>query len=148
MFTAQKVAFKRNTRFSIDDHLFNLIVSGKRRQPPLVFNIAKGLKLALTKLLDYLKKIYNKDNHHQVFVTVIESKILRGLNSGNYDLSTPSSIIANRVLSMLYNYLKSYQTLRVNPSFKVQTRVLSLKHVQHLRRSPRKRRLLHSYHPR
>ena len=145
IFSAQRVAFKRNTRFSLDDHLFNLSVSGKRRLPPLVSNIARGLKIALIKLLDELKKQYTDKNYHQVYVTVIENNILRGLNSGNYDIATPSSIIANRVLSMIYNYLKSFQTLRINPSFKVQLKVLSVKHVEKLRRSPRKKQKLHYF---
>ncbi len=139
MFSVKRAAFKRNLRFGIDDHLYNLNIDGRRRQPPLVSNVAKGLKIALIQLLNDLKHLYDKNNYHQVFVTVIEKNILRGLNSGNYDLATPSSIIANRVLSMLYNYLKSFQTLRLNPSFKVQLKVLSLRNMRHLRRSKRRR---------
>ncbi len=71
--------------------------------------------------------------HHQVYVTLIEKNLLKGLNSGNYNINTPSYIIANRILSMLYNYLKSYQTLRLNPSFKIQIKVLSVSHMAHRR---------------
>ncbi len=138
MFNIKRATFKRNLRFGVDDHLYNLNVTGRRRQPPLVSNIAKGLKSALIRLLIDLKKMYDEKNHHQVFVTVIEKNITSGLNSGNYDLATSPSIIANRVLSMLYNYLKSYQTLRINPSFKVQIKVLSVRNMRHLRRSRRK----------
>ncbi len=139
MFDVKRAVFKRNLRFGIDDHLYNLNITGRRRQTPFVSNIAKGLKTALIRLLNGLKDLYDKNNYHQVFVTVIEKNITRGLNSGNYDLATPASIIANRVLSMLYNYLKSYQTLRLNPSFKVQIKVLSMRNMKHLRRSKRKR---------
>ncbi len=90
------------------------------------------MKKALEAVLNSLKLVYGRDLHHQVYVTIIENKILHGLNSGNYDINTPSSIISNRVLSMLYNYLKSYQTLRINPSFKIQVKVLSVPHMTYL----------------
>ena len=131
--TAKSIAHKRFTRFSVNDHLYNLSVTHlKEGNEPLVVNIANGLKTALKTVLDSLKLVYGKDLHHQVYVTIIENKILHGLNSGNYDINSPSSIIANRVLSMLYNYLKSYQTLRINPSFKIQVKVLSVPHMTHL----------------
>ena len=136
----QSIAHKRNHRFSLDDHLYNMKIEARNNESLLVFNVASALRVALTKVLDQLKSSYAKDLHHQVYVTVIERKILNGLNSGNYDINTPSRIISNRVLSMLYNYLKSYQTLRINPSFKIQLKVLSVKHMDHLRRSERLRK--------
>ncbi len=135
---AQSIAHKRLTRFSVNDHLYNLSINHLRRgKKPLVMNIAKGLKIALSNVLDSLKGVYGKDLHHQVYITIIENKILRGLNSGNYDINTPGLIIANRVLSMLYNYLKSFQTLRINPSFKVQVKVLSVPHMAYMQSAKR-----------
>ncbi len=131
---AKSVSHKRYTRFSLQDHLYNIELSPTKRKAPLVTNISKALKSSLIKVLDKLKEVYAKNLHHQVYVTIIEQKILKGLNSGNYDINTPSYIIANRILSILYNYLKSYQTLRINPSFKVQIKVLSVSHMAHMRR--------------
>ncbi len=88
-----------------------------------------------------MKNVYGKDLHHQVYITIIEKKILHGLNSGNYDINTPSGIIANRVLSMLYNYLKSFQTLRINPSFKIQVKVLSVPHMSYMETKKRIKKL-------
>ncbi len=139
--SAKSVAHKRFTRFAVKDHLYNLTISNMSPgEEPLVLNISKALKNAIKNILDSLRPIYGKDLHHQVYITVIEKKILHGLNSGNYDLNTPSSIIANRVLSMLYNYLKSFQTLRINPSFKVQVKVLSVPHMAHMEISKRLKR--------
>ena len=144
---ASQIDHKRHTRFSTSDHLFNLKIFVKHAgRPPLVFNIAKALKTAIIKILDQLKTQYNRNNHHQVYVTVIERQILRGLNSGNYDINTPSEIIANRVMSMLYNFLKSYQTLRINPSFKIQMKVLSIKHINALLRQKRRNYNHRIYH--
>ncbi len=145
LFSAKKAALKRNMRFGVDDHLYNLEVNARRRTPPLLSNILSGLKIALIKVLENLKRLYDKSKHHQIYVTVIENKILNGLNSGSYDINTPSLVIANRVLSMLYNFLKSFQTLCLNPSFKVQMKVLSVNHINHLRRSPRKRNRIHYF---
>ncbi len=127
---AQSIAHKRFTRFSVNDHLYNLSIKHVRQgKKPLVMNITKALKMSIKNVLDSLKPVYGKDLHHQVYVTIIEKKILNGLNSGNYDLNTPGLIIANRILSMLYNYLKSFQTLRINPTFKIQIKVLSVPHM-------------------
>ena len=133
----KQVDHKRITRFSLNDHLYNINISSRRRDLPLLSSVEKGLKISLIAAIENLKSLYNSQNHHQIYVTIIERQILRGLNSGNYDLNTPSIIIANRVLSMLYNYLTSYQTLRLNKSFKVQIKVLSTVHNEAIRRSKR-----------
>ena len=142
-----QIDHKRHTRFSTDDHLYNINIDIKQgTRSPLIFNIAKALKSALITLINQLKPQYTKDNHHQIYVTVIERQILRGLNSGNYDINTPSVIIANRIMSMLYNFLKSYQTLRLNPSFKVQIKVLSVRHMNSLLQRKRRKNRNYSHH--
>ncbi len=144
--TAQSVAHKRFTRFALNDHLYNLsITPSGHGKKPLILNISQALKGALKHVLNTLQTVYGKDLHHQVYVTIIENKILHGLNSGNYDINTPSDIIANRVMSMLYNYLKSFQTLRINPSFKMQVKVLSVPHMAYMESKLRKRKVRKSY---
>ncbi len=143
---AKSVSHKRFTRFALQDHLYNIEVSPNETKAPLVINLSRALKTSLIKVLDNLKQVYAKHLHHQVYVTIIENKILNGLNSGNYDINTPSFIIANRILSMLYNYLKSYQTLRLNPSFKIQIKVLSVSHMTHMRRLQQRARNNYVHH--
>ncbi len=53
---------------------------------------------------------------------------------GNYDLNTDPKIVANWVMSMLYNYLKSDQTMRLNPSFGIQIKILSVAHTESLKK--------------
>ena len=77
---------------------------------------------------------------------MIEKNILKGLNSGNYSLNTPSWQIARWVMAMLYNYLKSRQTLKLNNSFKIHIKVLSTRHANDLeqnKRSSFRRKLYH-----
>ncbi len=148
---AQSVAHKRFTRFALNDHLFNLSIKNvSKKREPLVLNLSKAIKEAIKNVLELLKLSYAQNLHHQVYITIIEQKILNGLNSGNYDLNTPSNIISNRVLSMLYNYLKSFQTLRLNPSFKIQVKVLSVPHMAYMQkmhvRKPSKKKPKHFYY--
>ena len=54
---------------------------------------------------------------------------------------TPSAVLSRRVLAMIYNYLKSNATLRINDSFKINAKVLSVRHANDLekRKKPWKR---------
>ncbi len=140
------VAHRKRTRYSLSDHLFNLWVETKRNITPLIFDLEFALEKALVHVLDRLRSEYNaSQNQNQVYITVLEKNILHGLNSGNYSLNTPSQKIARWVLSMLYNYLKSDQTLRLNDSFKIQIKVLSFRHVRDLeqRRANFRRHIFH-----
>ncbi len=140
------VAHKRRTRYSLSDHLFTMWVEPKSTNIPLIFDLEFALEKALTYVLDRLKTVYDsRHNQNQIYITVAEKNILHGLNSGNYSLHTPSSKIVRWVLSMLYNYLKSEQTLRLNDSFKIQIKVLSHRHVKDLeqRRTNFRRHIYH-----
>ncbi len=76
--------------------------------------------------------------------TVCERNILRGLNTGNYSLNWPSTTLARQVMAVLHSYLKSHETFRLNNSFKVNAKVLSLRHASELeKRNPRFRKDIH-----
>ncbi len=140
------VQHKRRTRYSLSDHLFIMWIEPKKSGTPLIFDLESALETALTHVLDRLKRVYDSvQNQNQIYITVTEKNILHGLNSGNYSLHTPSAKIVRWVLSMLYNYLKSEQTLRLNDSFKIQIKVLSHRHVQDLekRRADFKKHIYH-----
>ncbi len=143
------VSHKRVTRYSLSDHLFNVWVEPKQTKtldPPLLFDLEEALEKALIHILDRLKDVYNSPlNQNQIYITVVEENILNGLNSGNYSLNTPSDKIVRWVLSMLYNYLKSDQTLKLSDSFKIQIKVLSVQHTNDLVNHHRRFRR-HVYH--
>ncbi len=128
------VGHQRQTRYSLGDHLFLVWVETKKNmRPPLLFDLENALQKALVHILDHLKNAYNSSNNqNQVYVTILHQQILRGINSGNYSLNTPSIKIVRWVLSMFYHFLKSNQTLRLNDSFKIQIKVLSRRHTNDL----------------
>ena len=69
-------------------------------------------------------------NGRGLFVSIQEAQLEHGLNSGYFSLSEDAGEIAGYMMGQLYSYLKSKQTLHLNPSFQVQLKVLSVKHVK------------------
>ncbi len=128
----QSVANQRNTRFRADDHLYQINIKPHRRTAPLLLSLEEAIREALAFILLKLKPMYGENLHHQIYITIIEQNIIHGLNTGNYDLNAPSNIIINRAMTILHSYLKSKQTLRLNNSFKIQIKVLSHRHTNHL----------------
>ena len=144
----KSVAHKKRNRYEINDHLYRVTFHRKTSQKTKLINIEWPLQASLIKIINELKKVYKKDNQHQIYVTVIEKRIKSGLNSGNYSLNTPSAVIARWVLSMLYNYLKSKQTMTLNKSFNVMIKVLSVKHIRDLVKNKNRKKMFrpHMYH--
>ena len=136
----------RQTRYSLQDHLYNIWVEQKDRGPaPYIIDLEEGLEKALVAVLNHLKNSYPSQNNYQLYVTIVDNSITSGLNSGNYSIKTPSDKIARWMMAMLYNYLKSNQTMQLNNSFKIQIKVLSIPHTNDLVRSRRHFRT-HFYH--
>ncbi len=135
------VRHKKVTRFSLSDHLFTVWVETKQlmnNEEPLLFDLEFALEKGLIEILDRLKAVYDSQyNQNQIYITILEKNMVNGLNSGNYSLHTPSKMIVRWVLSMLYHFLKSNQTIRLNESFKIQIKVLSFRHTQQLEKNKR-----------
>ncbi len=136
----------RRNQYELIDHLYSIWIEQKSRRtaPPLLLDLEEALESALIHVLDELKSVYS-NRHYQIYVTVIDRSIKSGLNSGNYSIQTPSPKIARWMMAMLYNYLKSNQTMRLNRSFKVQIKVLSVHHTRNLQQNRRNFRP-HVYH--
>ncbi len=128
----QAVDHQRHTRFRAEDHLFQVTIHPNRRRAPMLLSLETALKEALMSILLQLQNNYPSTSHHQVYITIIENKIKHGLNTGNYDLSAPPTHVVNRALTILHSYLKSNQTMKLSDSFKIQIKVLSHRHTQHL----------------
>ncbi len=136
----------RRTRYMLSDHLYSMWIERKNRTfSPLLSDLEDAIEQGLVAVLNRLKNVYIAHHQYQIYVTIISDEILSGLNSGNYSLQTPANKIARWMLSMLYNYLKSNQSMRLDSSFKIQIKVLSIQHTRNLERNnPRFRR--HIYH--
>ncbi len=142
----KSISHTRETRYRLSDHLYSIWVEQRKRGAPAPFllDMEEALETALIHVLNELKSVYAR-NQYQIYVTVVDRHIRSGLNSGNYSLQTPSKKIARWMMAMLYNYLKSNQSLRLNNSFKIQIKVLSVSHTNNLEQNrPRFRR--HVYH--
>ena len=127
----QKIRHQRETNY-LDDHLFEISVTENRRtrSPPFIFSLLMVFQLALLEILASLGQFYNQDNNHQMYITVIDDSINHGLNTGNYNVRTNPSKVTDRVLSMLYNFLTSHMSLRLNQSFRFNIKVLSVRHAR------------------
>ncbi len=140
------VSHKRRTQYSLSDHLFDVKIRPRNQdEKPYLINLEEVIGKALVNILDQLKEAYDaKQNQNQIYITIIDKNILKGINTGNYSLHTPSFLIARWVMALLYHYLKSEQTLRLNDTFKIQIKVLSARHVRDLEK--KKPRFRHVYH--
>ncbi len=144
----KSVAHKRRNRYEVNDHLYRVTFHKKRAEKTTVISLESAIEVSLIKIIDQLKKVYRRDNQHQIYVTIIEKRIKNGLNSGNYSLNTPSRVIARWVLSILYNYLKSKQTMKLNKSFQVMIKILSVRHMRELLKDKKRKKPFrpHMYH--
>ncbi len=143
----KEVAHKKYSRFNVGDHLYSINLEVKPgKNTPLLLDIEDALGQAMIRVLDKLKTSYSDQEDFQVYATIIGRGIKSGINTGNYSLRTPSDKIVRWMLSMLYNYLKSKQTMKLNSTFHVKVKVLSVEHTNDLatRRSKKfKHVLLH-----
>lgn len=123
----------RETNY-LEDHLFEVKVREKQpsrnQQQPLLMSLLLIFKAALIALLKEISDFYDPQKNHQMYVTVIDSSIQHGLNTGNYSIHTDPEIVTTRVLNMLYNFLTSHLSLRLNNSFGFNIKVLSLRHAR------------------
>ncbi len=139
--SVKKIDHKKQTRYNLEDHLFELRIRALHADmtPPLVYSLEKGIRTALISVITTLQKIYDETQHREVYLTVCEKSILRGLNTGNYHLFMSSSDLAHQVLNILHSYLKSHENMRLSDSFKINAKILSVRHSTDLEIKRRKR---------
>ena len=136
----EKVRHIQQKRFTAEEHMYDVTLDYLNANGPEQIPLIKSLQQiykALKVVIKRLKKNYLKDDddHRQVYTTIISRKMIRGLRTGNYDLKTPTSIIATHIIYMLYYFLQSKaksETL-LDDSFKINFKVLSRAGVQRRR---------------
>ena len=127
----RQIDHRRETRFHLSDHLFEMKIHAKTERPATIEGLFEILNSAIMQSVSSLQRLYNNDFRRQLYCTVIDNSINHGLNSGNFDIRTPADAIAGTMLEMLENFLLSNQDLELNNSFKVQFKVLSVAHYGH-----------------
>lgn len=114
----------------LEDHLFEITIKENktRAKRPLLVDLLLIFLAALEAFLRDLANFYDQASNHQMYITVIDENIRNGLNTGNFNVHTNPEVVATHVLNMLYNFLTSNMSLRLNNSFKFNIKVLSLRH--------------------
>lgn len=127
-----EVKRKRHVRETnyLDDHLFEITIKEihTRAKRPLLVDLLLIFLAALQTFLRDIASFYDQVNNHQMYVTVIDENIRNGLNTGNFNVHTNPEVVATHVLNMLYNFLTSHMSLKLNNSFRFNIKVLSLRH--------------------
>ena len=131
--TIEKTSFLRQKKFKLHDHLFHMKITLKNSNgpPPLLRNILEFLQIAFDHILQNIRPLYNQDDHNIAFLTLYQKPMINGLNTGGFDIQDSSSEMVQRLLSMLQQFLVSNQNLKLDKSFKVYLKVLSIQHMKH-----------------
>ena len=127
----KKIRHQRETNY-LEDHLFEISVNEIQRsqRAPLLISLLMIFRTALIEILNNLAQFYDQNNEHQMYITVIDDTINHGLNTGNYNVRTDPETVTDRILTMLYNFLTSHMSLRLNQSFRFNIKVLSVRHAR------------------
>ena len=130
--TIVSAVHKQERKFRLSDHMWHLLLLPKKQsnKMPLLSDILNFLYVAFNFMLQQLKKFYDPKDKNIAFMTITQTSMLNGLNSGGFELhnDTSASEVVDRLLGMLNQYLISHQKLQLDRSFKVYLKVLSSEH--------------------
>ena len=127
----RQVEHRRNSRFNISDHLYDMTFEVKDNRQFLLQDLFELINSALIKAISQLKEKYPNNYRNQLFTTIVQDGLLNGLNSGGYSMATNPQQIANHMLNMLESFVQSNEALTLNDSFKIVMKVISMEHVSH-----------------
>jgi hypothetical protein len=76
-----------------------------------------------------LRGFYDPNDHNIAYMTFFQEPMINGLNTGAFEIHEGSTEMVRRLLMILNQFLQSNQSLRVNETFKVYIKVLSVSHM-------------------
>ena len=135
----------RQRKFRLEDHLFYLKIKLKNPnlEVPYLRDILNFLEVGFDYIISEVRKFYDNNDHNVGYLTLYQQPMINGLNTGGFDIQENGSEIVERVLKMLEQFLISNQTLKLDNTFKVFLKVLSISHIKYnktnKRRTHRKR---------
>ncbi len=153
---ASRSQFRSNSKWNVEDHLYTLTLhrEGEDSHPRIV-KILSPLRIAIERVLLELRDHYANFNPGEeslqlVFVTIVDKSLRSGINSGSFSLTTKPEIITAGLISQLFHFLISQDTLELSDSFAVKFRVLSIDHSsadaqKHYSDWRRRKRIIHNY---
>ena len=121
----------KQIKFRLQDHIFHMKIRLKSgAQFPLLSDILNFLEIGFTHILENIKRFYKSEDHNVAFLTLYQEPMINGLNTGGFDIQENPSDMVDRVLKMLEQFLVSNQSLKLNKTFKVYLKVLSIEHMK------------------
>ena len=117
-------------------------VNDKDRSQPLLRDILIFLEKAFEYVLENLKPFYNHLDKQIAYLVLYQEPMINGLNTGGFELHNKddAKLMVERVLKMLYQYLISNQTLKLDETFKVYLKILSVDHLRYKEANSNKRK--------
>jgi hypothetical protein len=106
---------------------------------PLLFNLLDIFEKVFTFILRHLQTFFDSEDINEVYLTLFQSPMVNGLNSPAVRLQEDPKEVVQRVLDMLFRYLRSDNNidLEINDTFTVYVHVLSIDHVQFKKTNPK-----------
>ncbi len=124
---------QRQRRFKLQDHMFyiKILLKKPHQQPPLLSDLLHLFQDGFQYILQHLSSFYNPNDHNVVFLTLYQEPMINALNTGGFDIQDGVDQMIERVLKMLQQFLISNNSLRLNNTFKVYVKVLSIDHMKY-----------------
>ncbi len=138
---------QRQRRFRLQDHLYYIKIELKKPQstPPLLSDLLQLFKEGFVHILSNLSTFYNPDDHNIAFLTLYQEPMINALNTGGFDLQDGINEMTDRVLKMLQQFLISNNSLRLNNTFKVYVKILSIDHMKYKKNRKQKKNFKKKY---
>ena len=136
--TLKQTQHRRAKRFKLDDHLFVGHIETRGKRHPKIESVVESISSAMEKSLLSIQKHYTRENNNYVFTTICERDIQNGLNTGMYSLFADPKMIATHAFHLLHSYLQSHKDMKLNKSFKFYFLVLSVPHMNALKKKRKK----------
>jgi hypothetical protein len=106
---------------------------------PLLFNLLNVFERVFTFILQNIRTFFNPNDINKVYLTLFQSPMVNGLNSPAVRLQDDPKEVVQRILDMLFRFLRSDNNidLELNDTFTVYVHVLSIDHVQFKKSNPK-----------
>ena len=129
----------KQKKFRLEDHIFYMKIKLKNNSDaPLLRDILSFLETGFDYIISQIRTFYKSEDHNIAYLTLYQKPMINGLNTGGFDIQDSGTDIVDRVLKMLEQFLISNQTLKVDETFKVYLKVLSIPHIK-FKQNDRKR---------
>jgi len=136
----KKTFHQRQKRFRLDDSMFHVKIKVKNNATqPLLFDLLNIFEKVFSFILRNIQTFFNSSDINEVYLTLFQSPMVNGLNTPAVRLQDNPKDVVQRVLDMLFRYLRSENNidLELNDTFTVFVHVLSIDHVNFKKQNPK-----------